>query len=301
MVQLKSGEWREVKTVAIGEFETKWDEKSQERVTKTEKISYFSSADKAEGFSNKAVVEWPRRGGENAPKVVAVNDGAAWIQSFIDYHCPQAIRVLDFAHAQTYVAAVGKALYGAESETFPQWYAKMSKQLGTKAPQRTLNDLRFLWTQNQSHPQAAEIEQAIGYLERRRTMIDYPHFRKKGIPIGSGIVESGHKVVMQRRMKQAGMRWAEENLNPMLALRMAICNKRWASSWTDIQTHFLATKHLHRLSKKADAQQPQRVSEADVENLKLLADMVQKMTRKKRPWQNHRWVFPHRTPLSHKI
>lgn len=300
MVQLKNGEWREVKSVAFGEFETKWDEKSQEIVTKTEKISYFSSADKAERFSDKAVVEWQRRGGENARKVVAVNDGAAWIQSFLDYHCPQAIRVIDFAHAQTYVAAVGKALYGADSETFPLWYAQMSKQLGKKAPQRTLNDLRFLWTQNQSHPQADEIEQAIRYLERRQTMIDYPHFRREGIPIGSGIVESGHKVVMQRRMKQAGMRWAEANLNPMLALRLAICNKRWASSWRDIQSHFLATKHLHRLSEKTDAPQPQLVSEADVQNLTLLADKVQKMTRKKRPWQDHRWVFPYRTPLSHK-
>jgi hypothetical protein len=107
----------------------------------------------------------------------------------------------------------------------------MSKRLGTKALQQTLNELRFLWAQNQAHPAADEIEAAIRYLERRQTMIDYPHFRKNGISIGSGIVESGHKVVMQRRMKQAGMRWADESLNPMLALRMAICNKRGSASW----------------------------------------------------------------------
>ena len=112
MVQLKNGEWREIKTVAFGEFETKWDPKRQEVVTWTEKVSYFSSADKAEPFSNKAIVEWHRRGGEHAEKVVAVNDGAVWIQAFIDYHCPTAIRVIDFAHAQGYVATVGKALYG---------------------------------------------------------------------------------------------------------------------------------------------------------------------------------------------
>jgi hypothetical protein len=300
MVQLRNGEWGEVKTVAFGEFETKWDGKNQEVVTKTEKISYFASADKAEQFSDKAIVEWQRRGGENAAQVVAVNDGAAWIQSFIDYHCPQAIRVIDFAHAQAYVATVGKAVYGADSETFKQWYAKMSKQLGQKAPQRTLNDLRFLWTQNQTHPEADEIEHAIRYLERREAMIDYPHFRRNGIPIGSGMVESGHKVVVQRRMKQAGMRWAEENLNPMLALRMAICNKRWASSWRNIQAHFLATKYLYRHSEKTDAQQPQLVSEADVENLERLARKVQRLTRKKRPWQDHRWIFPHRARLLHK-
>ena len=301
MVQLKNGEWREIKTVAFGEFETKWDLKRQEVVTRTEKVSYFSSADKAEPFSNKAIVEWHRRGGEHAEKVVAVNDGAVWIQAFIDYHCPTAIRVIDFAHAQGYVATVGKALYGAESDPFQQWYAKISKQLGTKAPQQTLNELRFLWTQNRTHRAADEIEAAIRYLERRQTMIDYPHFRKNGIPIGSGMVESGHKVVMQRRMKQAGMRWAAESLNPMLALRMAICNQRWSASWQAIQAHYLMTKHENRLSSKAETPQVQPVTEADIENLEKLAEKIHRRTQKRRPWKDHYWVFPHRARPLHKI
>lgn len=75
--------------------------------------------------------------------------------------------MIDFAHAQTYLDTVGKALYGAASETFKQWFPKMSKQLVKKPPQRILNDLRFLWMQNQSQPQVDEIEQAIRYLERR--------------------------------------------------------------------------------------------------------------------------------------
>lgn len=300
MVQLRNGEWREVKTVAFGEFETKWNAKSQEVVTKTEKVSYFSTADKAEQFSDKAIVEWYRRGGENAQKVVAVNDGAAWIQSFIDYHCPQAIRVIDFAHAQSYIAQIGKAIYGAETTAFTQWFAHMSKQLGKKPPQRTLSELRFLQSQHHAHPQILEIQRAIRYLEKRVAMIDYPHFRKVQVPIGSGIVESGHKVVMQRRMKQAGMRWAEENLNPMLALRMAICNKRWATSWREIQAHFLAKKYLHHPSSNAMAQQPQRVSESDVKNLEKLAGKIDKLRQKKRPWQDHRWIFPHRARTLHK-
>ena len=301
MVQLKNGEWREIKTVAFGEFETKWDPKRQEVVTWTEKVSYFSSADKAEPFSNKAIVEWHRRGGENAQKVVAVNDGAVWIQAFIDYHCPTATRVIDFAHAQGYVATVGKALYGAESDPFQQWYAKISKQLGTKAPQQTLNELRFLWTQNRTHRAADEIEAAIRYLERRQTMIDYPHFRKNGIPIGSGMVESGHKVVMQRRMKQAGMRWAEASLNPILALRMAICNKRWSASWQAIQAHYLTTKHESRLPPKAKPPQTELVTEADIENLEKLAEKIHRRTQKRQPWQDHYWVFPHRAWPLHKI
>ena len=110
MVQLTRGEWREVKMVTFGEFASVWDAKHREVVTKTERLSYFARAQTADDFARSALVEWHRRGGENARRVVAVNDGALWIQSFIDYHCPRAIRVLDFAHAQEYVATVGRAI-----------------------------------------------------------------------------------------------------------------------------------------------------------------------------------------------
>lgn len=62
-------------------------------------------------------------------------------------------------------------------------------------------------------------------LDKRVSRIECPHFRRLQIPIGSGHVESGHKVVMQKRMKQASMRWAEASLNPILALRATLCNQ----------------------------------------------------------------------------
>lgn len=291
MVQLTSGEWREVKTVAFGEFQPEWQGKKRAVQTRTTHISYFSRVEPAEAFTRSALYEWQRRGGENAQRVVAANDGAIWIQSFLDYHCPQATRVIDFAHAQSYVAIVGKAIYGAESREFHTWYQGMSRQLGHKPPQRTLSDLRFLQQQHPDHPQMSEIERAIRYLEKRRSMIDYPHFRKIGIPIGSGMVESGHKVVMQRRMKQAGMRWAEVNLNPMLALRMALCNNIWDENWRTIRHHSRQIRRDQRLQKAQPFKpkpQPARITEADCQRLERL------VKRKRHPWKNHDWIFPHR-------
>lgn len=303
MVQVRNGEWREVKTVAFGEFEAIWDAKKKQVLTKTENISYFSRVDKADSFAEMALTEWHHRGGDKAKQVVAVNDGALWIQAFIDYHCPQATRVIDFAHAQAYLATIGKALYGAETEAFQQWYARMSRQLGQKPPQRTLNELRFLQATHQDHPDSAEIEQAVRYLERRQEMIDYPHFRNKGVPIGSGIVESGHKVVMQRRMKQAGMRWADDNLNPMLALRMAVCNQRWKPTWHKIQRRVCLTQRQRRLDSIGSSEpqeEVQTITEADVQRLTRLASRIEAVSAKRQPWPNNRWIFPHRPPLSHK-
>jgi hypothetical protein len=41
-------------------------------------------------------------------------------------------------------------------------------------------------------------------------MIRYASFRAQGSPIGSGSVESANKLVVQSRMKQAGMRLRAE-------------------------------------------------------------------------------------------
>lgn len=302
MVQLTSGEWREVKTVAFGEFTPCWDAKQRKVVTKTERVSYFSRVAPAEEFGRSALVEWHRRGGDNARRVVAVNDGAVWIQSFIDYHCPQATRVIDFAHAQSYVATVGRAVYGADTDNFHRWFARMSRQLGQQPPQRTVNELRLLQRQHPDHPETETIEMAIRYLEKREAMIDYPHFRRQQIPIGSGIGESGHKVVMQRRMKQAGMRWAEANLNPMLALRTALCNQTWSTCWQEIVAQVRQQQYGAPAKKKqaaVKAPQPEFVTEADCQRLTALADKLAKRSPKGQPWRDHRWIFPHRQRLLH--
>jgi hypothetical protein len=244
-VQLTNGEWREVKTTTFGEFASQWNPKRKQVEVKTKQLSYFSRVEPAERFSRSALFEWQQRGGENAQRVVAVNDGAVWIQAFIDYHCPRAIRVLDFAHAQSYLAAIGKAVYGADSQAFTTWYAAASQQLAHRPPQRTVADLRLLQAQHDPNEENAEIAQAIQYLDRRLDLIDYPHFRRQQLPIGSGIAESGNKVVMQRRMKQAGMRWAESSLNPMLTLRNILCNQRWPTTWPAIvQQHRLAQRQF---------------------------------------------------------
>lgn len=301
MVQLTSGEWREVKTVTFGEFRPHWDAKQRKVVTKTEQISYFSRVETADDFSRSALVELHRRGGEKAHTVVAVQDGALWIQSFIDYHCPRAVRVIDFAHAQEYVATVGRAIHGAETDAFQQWYARMSKQLGHQPPQRTVNELWLLYRQHPDHPEGEAIELAIRYLEKRLTMIDYPHFRRQQIPIGSGNVESGHKVVMQQRMKQAGMRWAEENLNPMLALRVALCNQTWKTSWREIEARVRQEKYPVNAEQNQNATQPTEprvVTEVDCQRLTTLADRISR--KKRQPWRNNDWIFPYRQNSIHK-
>ena len=46
--------------------------------------------------------------------------------------------------------------------------------------------------------------------------------------IGRGAIESAHRTVIQKRMKQAGQRWTNNGATNMLRLRIFSMNKQWA-------------------------------------------------------------------------
>jgi len=255
-IHLTSGEWREVKSMVIGDL----GDNEKKRITdqvKTSNLSYFTRCFSVREFEQGALAELQRRCVEQAQTIVTVNDGALWIQNFIDYHCPTAVRILDFAHALSYVGHAGKTIWGEDSDIFPQWFVRCAHQLKHKPPQQTLADIKLLQPKAQNDQQIAELDRVHFYLHRRMKLIDYPFFQKRGYPIGSGSVESGHKVVVQRRLKGAGMRWAEEHLNPLLALRDLICNDRWQSHWPKlVQYHQQLQNQKRQLKVKAKRPQP---------------------------------------------
>ena len=80
-------------------------------------------------------------------------------------------------------------------------------------------------------------------------MIRYEEFVAAGYPIGSGSVESANKVVIQSRLKQAGMHWARSNVNPMAALRNVACNDRWEEAWPQITAQLQQERMIQRLQK----------------------------------------------------
>jgi len=197
-----------------------------EGVVHSQNHTYFSRLVDADKFDRLALVETHRRGIENAGKVGAVQDGAAWLQGFTDYHRPDALRILDFAHATEYISRIGQATFGANSAEQVAWLEKQLHQLKHSGPDQLLVELNRLV---KAHPdaQALNLPEALAYLEKRRAQMQYPLFIEQGFPIGSGAVESANKVVVEARLKGAGMHWARPHVDPMLALRNLVCNRRW--------------------------------------------------------------------------
>jgi hypothetical protein len=78
----------------------------------------------------------------------------------------------------------------------------------------------------------APVRAAQRYLSGRREQLDYAGARQAGLPIGSGEVESGHRHVIQQRLKLAGCWWKETHAQAMLNLRVARANNLWNSYWS---------------------------------------------------------------------
>lgn len=227
MIPLRHGEWAEVKTLVIGEVPPAVLEKG-EKVVHARRLSYFSRLTDAEQFGRLSLVEMYRRGVEHAQEVAAVMDGAEWEQGYTDYHCPQAERILDFAHAGQRIGQVGQALWGEGTPQTRQWTAERLHQLKHQGPDAILSELSQL---KEEHPDMNIIHENLAYLQKRQTHMRYPQFQQQGWPIGSGMVESGNKLVVEARMKGAGMHWQRDNVNPMLALRNIVCSDRWREDW----------------------------------------------------------------------
>lgn len=82
--------------------------------------------------------------------------------------------------------------------------------------------------------------------------MQYPEFRQNDWPIGSGMVESANKNVVEARLKGSGMHWERKHVNPMLALRNAVCNDRWREMWQKALNHH---RKLRALQREAQAEQ----------------------------------------------
>jgi hypothetical protein len=290
MVPLLHGIWAEVRTLVIGEVEATKREPGEQEIH-ARNLSYFSRKVKAQEFQRQALVEMHRRGVENAKAVAAVMDGADWEQSFIDFHCPQAVRILDFAHAAEHINQIGEYLHGEHTPESQAWLKERLHCLKHEGPATLLREFEKL---QRKYPNAQAISSNLAYLKKRKEQLHYPLFQAQGWPIGSGIVESGQKSVVQARLKGSGMHWAEEHINPMLAIHNILCSNRWKEEWPNIEARLRKQTHQRRKSVHQTHHPPQPTTLVARALQGDFGDISPKQTEqapiptkpKKNPWRN---------------
>lgn len=243
LIPVLPNEWAEVKMVTIGEVcQTKSGEPH------CEKLSYFARLADAETFGDLASFEIQRRRVDQAREVAAINDGAEWIQGFVQGHRADAVRILDFAHAAQYISEIATLAQNAGVPLPPTWVSEQWHKLKEDGPTSVLKEVRRL---SASTP-GDEMLEKVAYLHKREGQMQYQQYRAGGWPIGSGIAESGNKLVVQARLKGAGMHWARPQVNAMLALRTTLCSNRWTQDWHVVRASW-HTSRLQRFRARSQA------------------------------------------------
>jgi hypothetical protein len=241
MVPLVKGQWAEVTTLVVGTVEPG----APTEAVHTTPVAYCSRLSSADPFIETATRILHRCGTEQAGTVVAVMDGAGWLQQLIDGHRPGtrlrvSVRILDFPHAAGYLCQAAQAAYGIGSQETSTWLDTWLHELKHGHPDVVLAALRQLPTPTSEA--AASRATVLRYLTARRDQIEYASFQASGYPIGSGMVESANKLLVEARLKGSGMSTpsrsgARRNVNPMVALRALICMGAWTQAWPHIWQH----------------------------------------------------------------
>lgn len=182
-------------------------------------------------------------GGGSSTKLHCVGDGAPWIVSqFKEQFGTRASYLIDFYHVSEYLAGASEFL--AQSKK-AWWLRKQQRRLKSNRITEVLMELTKLAAveqaavtdggksapTNQEHPPTA----CKRYLEARLDYLDYKTALKARLPIGSGEVESGHRSVIQARLKLAGAWWKIDNAEKMLKLRTVRANNEWEPYWRQLR------------------------------------------------------------------
>lgn len=147
-------------------------------------------------------------------RVPGVGDGAPWIAEQFDRHFGgQGRYLVDFYHVSEYLAAAAPS---CAPRTTPAWLARQQTRLKTNQLDRVLRDLAAhvepvaasaAPSRREREPSVTPVRDCERYLRARREQLDYAGALAAGLPIGSGLIESGHRHVIQARLKKAGAWW----------------------------------------------------------------------------------------------
>ena len=232
LVNIRGEGWKEVKTVAISAVETVANESTGEAEVRLSRHSYRSGLWEAKDFAKQQWAEGCRRGLERTKKLVSVNDGAIWIWLIVQMCWAPCVEILDWWHLVEKLWEVAAVWFSQDQAATTGWVESQKDHLWQRDGRPVIHAIRQLCPRGQPLPE--KVWQVVHYIFTHRGRIHYYQFRQAGYPIGSGTVESGGKVVVQERMKQAGMRWSRKNAQAMLALRSILLSDRWDEVWSSL-------------------------------------------------------------------
>jgi hypothetical protein len=220
--------WHEVKVgvlARLGGHRTRTD-KVVTRLQQRRLVAVFGDS---EALEERLWCEALRQGIRHTAQVVWLSDGARGLwRLFEERFTAYATGILDFYHAVQQLWKSAAAWLDGRTTQARRWFGWARHRLRHGHPDGVLADLADA-LEVEGLPDTARdtLRTVYAYLERHREHIDYAAYKALGLPLGSGMVESACKWLIQQRFKGVGMRWSEDGFNHLLHLRLAWVNGRF--------------------------------------------------------------------------
>lgn len=170
-----------------------------------------------------------RLGARDAAEVALVGDGAPWIwnrahalRTRLGLPVGRFHEIVDYFHAVERLGDVARTQTRWSEEQRQNWVAEVKHRLKAgrvEGVELALSELRY------PSPEARETE--LAYWDRNRERLRYGSYHDRGLPLGSGAVESSVRRVVNLRMKGASIAWTAEHAEGILHLRAHAKSGRW--------------------------------------------------------------------------
>ena len=217
MLLMRDEGWKEAKVAVVARGEDFVQQKRRSSVTQARYVAEFGQAEFRKALE--AALEAERA--DEVQNVVWLGDGAPENWKMATELCPSAIQVLDLPHAIQNAMACAKKLLGDADAALPSWQRRIKQLLDAPSPDAAIAELMDCLPYTTDDEQLGALDDLIRYYRTNDKRMRYALFREMGLPVGSGIVESAHRHVLQVRMKRAGQRWALPRARKMARLRAA--------------------------------------------------------------------------------
>jgi hypothetical protein len=220
--------WREVKVGVLSRISPHRTRTGQmvTRLTQRRLVAVLGDID---ALKPRLWLEALRQDLRNAPQVVWLSDGGRGLwRVFDECFAGAATGILDFYHAAQNLWKSAAAWLDGRTTQARRWFVWARYRLRHGKPDGVLADLKDALDVEGLPTATRDIVMTVhAYLARHREHINYEAYKALGLPLGSGMVESACKWLIQQRFKGVGMRWSEDGFNHLLHLRLAWVNGRF--------------------------------------------------------------------------
>jgi hypothetical protein len=159
--------------------------------------------------------------GRLGKRLVFISDGGIWIKNWIEDAFPEAVAILDYYHVCEHLHQFANTIFSDEA-VLEKWTDEQKELL---LQSKVLEVIANIKQQNCKSKEALLL---INYYTNNVNRMDYKAYKNIGVGlIGSGAIESAHRTVVQKRMKQSGQRWSNKGAQSMLNLRILKMNGQW--------------------------------------------------------------------------